>query len=824
MSLISGLRLWRRDRSLLVVAILLLATGVGASASLYGLVQSFLLQPFPYEEPNRLIRIWTELTARDVDYFPESPPNLNDIQREAQAFNGVAGLVTRPGVLQLQREQPITVSVATVTWNALDVLGREVQAGRSFTELDGAYSASDVPENSEHPATAYSIPRVALISNRLWTTQFTSSQDVMGRSVELNGEVLEIVGVLPGDLELLFSAKSGLDRNPDIWVPLRADIASTPRVSVFLHLIARLEDGGTLEQAQAELDQITERLNSKFPIMGSAGARRVAASFSADYESTTRPLVVALFAAAFCLLGIAILNVSGVLLLRANSRQHEFSIRAVLGATKGKLLSTLFADIAWILVPAVLVGMLIAALGVKLIALHIPAELARGASISVSLSVLMFCILAALAAAAIASLYAGWRVASIKVSSLRERTSGSAGESAIFRSVIVALQIAVSFVLIVACGLTLRSVLAASDADLGFEHENVLTFEVGLSSSRYDTAEKRWAATDEIEATLARARGVTNVGAIFPLPLSGSEFNGPFVASRPLGDGTDHNQANYKIILPGFFEATGATLVSGRFLRRLDNVTGSSVVVVNERLATESWPDEDPVGKTIWARFSTAEMTPYEIVGVVANQAHTRPNEGPVAAIYATLRTSGITPPLSWTLGTNGRSMDGVSRDIRDSLASVVPLDPVTDMVPMTTYVDAAASRLRFSLAILGIVGSVAWLVSVIGLYSAVRSSVDKRRNEIALRMAVGATPGQVVQGVLIKALGLAVVALILGSVFGLFGARTLLPDLGIVVDVGAITVGLLVAASFLVVSLVATLSPAVSASKVDPAQVLRNE
>jgi putative ABC transport system permease protein len=783
-----------------------------------------LLQPFPYEEPDRLIRIWTELTARGVDYFPESPANLDDIQRESQVLSGVAGLVTRPGVLHLQREQPITVSVATVTWNTLDVLGREVQAGRSFTELDGAYSSSDVPVKAEHPATAYSIPRVALISNRLWATQFGSSQDVLGRSVDLNGELLEIVGVLPDDLELLFSAKSGLDRSPEVWVPLRPDIASAPRVSVFLHLIARLEEGATLDQAQADLDQITDRLNTQFPAMGSAGARRIVASFSDDYESTTRPLVVALFAAAFCLLGVAILNVSGVLLLRANSRQREFSIRAVLGATRWKLLLTLFADVVWILVPAVLLGMLFAALGVKLVAMYIPADLARGASISVSWSVLLYCLLTAFAAAAIASLYAAWKVASIKVSSLRERTSGSAGESVLFRNAIVTLQIGVSFVLIVACGFTLRSVLEVSDAELGFEHENVLTFQIGLSSSRYDTAEKRWAATDEIEATLAHIPGVASVGAIYPLPLSGSEFNGPFVASRPLGDGTDHNQANYKIILPGFFEVTGATLMSGRFLRNSDNVIGSSAVIVNEQLATAFWPVDDAIGKTIWARFSSPDMVPYEVVGVVADQVHTRPNEDPVAAIYVTLRASGITPPLSWTLGADGQSMDGVAQDVRNSLAGVVPLDPVSDMVSMTSYVDASTSRLKFSLAVLGIVGSVAWLVSIIGLYSAIRSSVDRRRSEIALRMAIGATPGRVIRGVLLQALSLAVLALILGSVFGLFGAQTLLSDLRVTIDFGAITVGMVVAVSFLAASVVATFLPAVSASKVDPAQVLRIE
>ncbi len=801
-----------------------MAVGIGASAAFYGLLHSVLLRPLPYSEPDRLVRVWTELAARGVGYFPESVPNLAEIQEAAVALENLAGVATRPGVVRLGDGESVAVSVAHVTWNLLDVLGRKVEIGRGLAEEDARYVATDVPPNSEHPANTYSVPRVALISGELWRSLFGESTQVVGRSVLLNGERLEIIGVLPKDLELVFSASSGVDRKPHIWVPLRPDLSSVPRNSVFLHLVGRLGEGFNKAQVQDELQTITEQLNAAFPAMAAAGAQRRVAGFSEHYSAEIRPVMVALFVAACGLLGIVVMNVSGFLLLRANSRLREFSIMAALGAGRLPLLKTQLVDALCIGIPAAALGALVAGLCGHLIYLSMPSEFSREGDAGMAVPIIVFSLLATLLAMVVASSYAAWKTVAVDFNLLRDKTPTTARSAERFRTLIVAAQIGLSFILVLACGLTLRSMLELNGAELGFDPERVLTFELTLPEDRFDTLDKRHAAMYDVEAALEHVSGVDRVGAVFPLPLSGREFNGPYVPRPPLGDATDHRQANYKIVHPGYFETVGASLLAGRLLKRADDVDERRVVVVNKQLADAAWPGEVPLGKSLWLRFSTPETVPFEVVGVIANQIQARPLETPVPTAYVTVRASGLSPPMTWVASSTGQRPDQMTDDIRSALGRVLPLTPLSEVRPLAAYVRSSTSQNRFAMAVLTILASVAWVVAVVGLYSAVRFSAQRRRGEVALRMAVGARQDEIIRGFVVRSARPVGIGLVLGSAVFVLAFRWVPPEFLHVPRWSPVLIAVAVGLSFAASSSLAALLAAWQTSGVQPAEALRNE
>lgn len=806
-----------RSPGFAIVATVTIALGIGADTAIFSVVRTVLLEPLPYENPDELVILWGEMRNRGVTHFQTSPPDFADLRDQVAALEDLGAIFTFPASLTGDGD-PIQVDVAGVTPSFLSVLGVEPILGRGFVEEDGLPDASGV-----QPGQPGALPAIAILSHALWQQRYAGAPDVIGRTIEVGGAPSEIVGVMPPDFDLLLPPTAMLASDPDLWIAARIDYGNAPRNNVFLLPVGRLRDGASREQLQAQVDRVAESLAADDQVKSTAGYAVRVESLHDDLTAHVRPVLVALFGAVVFVLLIACANVSNLLLVRASSRDRELAVRAAIGGSRGRLIRQMLVEAGLLAGAGAALGLVLASGGISLLLSLQPENLPRIEEVGIDGSVLLFTIVAATSAALLFGVLPALQSSRFNLADvLKER--GSAGASAarrIVRNGVVVVEVALSLVLLIGAGLMVRSFIELTHVSPGYDPAGVLTFNASAPFAAYPDAVDRANFKEELQRRIQALPGVQRVASVFPLPLAGSPFNGRYGTEEALTDPEAFRQASYRAVTPGYFEAMGTRLLTGRTFSEADSRDSAAVVVVDDKLAEALWPNASAIGERFLIRVTTPEPEWVEVIGVVEHQrAEELATEG-METVYFTDRYVGGFGG-SWAVRTTGDPAALVGA-IRDEVAAVDPDVPVADVELMQTYVDRAMTPTRFALTMIGIFGMIALVLAAVGLYGVLSFVVRQRTAEIGVRMAFGARSRSILGLVVGQGLALAGAGVALGLLAALSLTGVMESLLVGVTPTDPATFGA-ISALFVLVAALSCYLPARRATHVDPVTALREE
>jgi putative ABC transport system permease protein len=794
-----------------LVAIGTLALGIGANAAMFSVVQAVLLAPLPYHAPDELVRV----VGFDEDEGTPgnlSPADFLDIARDTRTFRqiGAHGFVGSATISGPEGDAE-RVGLVRVTQGFFPTLGVRPQAGRLITPAD------------DRPGAA----RVALVSDGYWDRRFGRDASLVGREIRINAEPVTVVGVLPADYRHL---EEDPDRSADVFVPFAFDPATANRGGHFIRAVGRLSAGASLEQARAELATIAVRLEQEFPISNHGQRARLTPLHESMIAGARRSLVV-LAAAVGLVLLIACANLANLLLAAGAGRAREFAVRTALGAERRTLVAQLLAESLVLSVLGALAGLALAAWGTRGATLLAAAAIPRTADIRVDGAVLAFVAVTAIAAAVLFGLAPALHLSSPSLhGTLKEggRTPGTAVSQRV-RDLFMGAQVALAVVLLVGATLLVRSLWKLQEVPPGFTPARVTAMDVSLPTAHYPEG-AQIPFYERLQERVRALPGVDRVGAVNILPLSANyDSRGIQVDDHPRPEGQGL-APQARSVTPGYFAALGVPLLRGRLFDGRDAVDGPLVVVISDAMARQYWPNEDPIGRRITfnsgiprdRQQEVGGAGSREVIGIVGDVRHLGLDEAPVPMFYTphTQQPSYHTMTLVVRTATE---VPGLAAAIRAELRQMdagVPLFQVRTVDQVLARV-VAQPRLRAWL--LALFAGLAGVLAGLGVYGVVSYVVQQRTAEIGVRMALGASRGDVLQ----LMLGQGLRPVVAGVGVGLGGAWALSRALGALlfgVTSGDVASYSTAAAALTLAALVATLLPARRAIAVDPAIALRGE
>jgi putative ABC transport system permease protein len=795
-------RMLYKNRGFTAVALLALALGIGANTAIFSVVNSVLLRPLPFRDPQRLLMIWENYQQRGG---PErewaAPADFRDFRDQAQSFEHVVALGGWGPTLTGQ-DDPEDLLGAVVSHDTFAMLGIEPALGRSFR-----------PDEDQAGA-----ERVVVLSHQLWQRRFSADASIIGKNVTLSGDSYTVIGVMPRGFTF------PILNNTDIWRPIGPLLAANPgcdRGCVTLRLIAKLKPEVSIEVARAEMAGITQQLAARFP-ESNKGVGATLVPLHEQLVGDVRPAMLVLFGAVGLVLLIACANVANLLLARAAAREKEVAIRAALGASRARLIRQHLTESLLLAVIGGGLGLLIAFWMVDLLVSVAPKGTPRIGEVAIDALVLAFtfgtAVLTGMAfglAPALLSSRANFN------STLKEggRDTSATSRGARVRSVLVISEVALALMLLIGAGLLIKSFLNLQRVDPGFNPNRVLRLDVSLPRTRYPERNQAAAFYKELIDRVAALPGVQSAGAVSSLPLSGGSTDGNFaIEGAPPAEPDRLPVAWYSSVTPNYFRAMGIRLLKGRELTEADNADAPKTVVISESMARRYFNDQDPLGKRIV--FGGGKDL-REIVGVVSDvksfglNLDARPSmyyphaQNPARGMSIVIRTQGDTSTLA--AATRGQ-VSAIDRNLA-----------VSNIMTMEQLVGASLSEPRFVLLLLGTFASVAMLLSAIGVYGVVSYSVTQRSHEIGVRMALGAQMSDVLKLVVRQGMTLVLGGVGLGLIAA-FGLSRVMESLLFGVSATDVTTFGVTSAILVGVALGACFVPAWRATKVDPMESLRCE
>jgi predicted permease len=799
-----------RLRRLSLPAVVTVAVGTGATILMFSVVNAVLLKPLPYPNADRLAVVWMDLRARALDDMPLSPGDFIDLRRQATQFEELAAVATFRQVLSGDDEQPVQVTVAGVTTNLHALLGAHAIAGRLFEQADAA---------PQPPNPAEARPGSGIISHALWQRRYGGDPTIVGRTVDLQGQPLQVVGVLAPEVELLFRAASDTAPRPDVWTAFRFNPETASRDLLFMRVIGRLAEGVSHASAQAQIDAIAADIRARFPVKATANLRLRVEPMHSDLVRDVRGAVLGLMGAVALVLIIAIANVANLLLVRVSLREREFAVRAAIGATRSRLMRQILGESALLAIAGAALGIALAAGGLQLLQALGPEGLPRMDALAVDLEVIGFALLLSFLTAWMFGMLPALRAARpMPAAALRTgtRTAGRRGNG-LNRGVAVA-EIALCFVLVVGSVLIFKTFSELRRADLGYQPAGVLTF-TALSRG---SAEQRAEVMRVLKEQLAALPGVEAVGAATPIPLDGSVMNMRWGVPAAADDPELFQQANVHFVLPGYFDTVRARLLAGRAHTESDNRADARTVVIDELLARKAFGSAAAaVGESLLFRTGeTPEL--FQVVGVVAHQRHQGVAADGRETLFLTHGQDGYMAPARWLVRSSADPLALVPM-VRDLVTQVDASAAVADIVPMQALVDRARAPTRLALALIGAFTAIAVVLAIIGLYGVLTAMVRERTAEVGVRMAFGASPLRIFRLVVGEGLLLGAVGVTAG-VGGALGLTRFIEGLLVGVSPADLSTYAFVAVTFLAVTVLASWIPAARAASLPPARALHDE
>ena len=805
-----GLRLWRKQPGFTAIAVLTLALGIGANAAIFSVAYATLLGPLPYTRPDELVLLWSSFQKMGAARAPGSAIEMREIKQRSQSLADVAAIWVGNGTL-VGEPEPEQIKLASVTHNFFHVLGAPPLLGRVFAIED------ETAQDGERPL---------ILSYALWQRRYGGDPGIVGRQVQLGGGSATVVGVMPREFQLLFSPDANVPPETQAWVPFSSGIYQGPVDLYYLRLVGRMKPGVTLAQAQQDADAVAVRLRETYAEFASENLKLSVVPLRGDAVRNLRPALLALLAGAALVLLIACVNVAGLLLARGNTRRQEFAVRSALGAAPGRLVRQLLVEGLLLCAGGGLLGLVIGQAGVKLLSQLRSDALAQLVEVKLHRPVLAFVAAVSLLAGLLATLAPALAARQVNLAATLQESGRalSPGRQRV-RVWLVTGEIALSLVLLVGAGLLLRTLERLQRVDPGFRPEGVLTFELSFGGRQYLTGKQRAAFVEQWEEKLAALPGVTASGAVSHLPLD----NYPNWYSPYAPEGVSEAQkqgllADYRCVTPGYFQALGAQLLSGREFDKLDTATGRQVVIVDDLLARQTWPNASALGRKLQVEQATdAGFAPQwaEVVGVVRHLRHHNLSQELRGQIYLPYPQS-AREHLSYAVRTSGDPL-ALAAPVRQQLRALDPKLAVNKLVPMTHYVSRSLSSASFTALLAGLFGALALGLALIGIYGVVAYAVAERTHEIGLRMALGAAPRDVMQMVMQHGLKMTGAGLGLGLAAAWLLTRWLANLLYGVSATDALTF-VVVPILLTLVALAACWLPARRAMNVDPLIALREE
>jgi putative ABC transport system permease protein len=811
------------------VILLTLALGIGSNVAIFSVANAVLFRALPFEDPEELAFVWTRLPATNVERSLVSGPDFQDYQRQTTQFEGFAGAVAIPGTLT-GYGPPERITNAYVTWNLFDLLGVRPFLGRAPT-ADDAFPIDPKAFGSPNPDLP---PGKVVLTYELWQRRFGGDQSVIGRTIQMDGWGSIVVGVLPPNFRIYLPADAGMPTDIDAWGVLPSNIGDFARDAAWLTVVTRLKNGVTLEQGQQEMDRVAARLREVHQFHKTQNLEIVVNGMHRDVVNHARPALLALLGAVGFVLLIACANIANLLLVRASERGREIAVRAAVGSGRGRIVAQMLTESLVLAAGGAVLGLVLAWQGIGVIKALSPANLPRIASVAIDARALAFAAGVSIVAAIVFGLAPALHaVRGNLADGLRERGSDSGGGGGVrgnkLRTALVTSEVALSLVLLIGAGLMVRSFAQLQKVSPGFDAQNVVTFNAPLQFLKYLTTQSRANFANQLGERLAAIPGVEAVGGVTPLPLAGGEQYAVGSYGR-IGDPDDvyrANKADYKAVLPGYFEAMRIQLVSGRVFARGDNEDQAlDVAIVDAKFAKRVFGAASPLGAQIMVdhfneKTFSLERLPVTIVGVVADVKSASLAADGRETIYLPYVFNSFLP-LTFVVRTTAASTSLIAQ-IRSAVSALDPDVPVAELTTLESWVTKSMAQTKFLLALNGTFAGLALVLASLGLYGVISYSARQRTREMGVRVALGASHHDVLRIILGQGMVLAAIGIVLGLGASAALTRVVKSYLVGVSSMDPITFAG-VAAVLLAVAGVASYFPARRASLVDPSHALRDE
>lgn len=784
--------------SFTIVAVLTLALGIGACTAIFSVVNVVLLRPLDYPNPDRIMVI-RETQLPQFPEFSVAPPNYLDWEKQTKSYEYLAAYSS--AALNLTGEgEPQRLVGVKATAHYFDVMGVKPVLGRMLLPEEDA-------QGKNH---------VVVLSHPFWQRVFGGARDIVGRAIQLNGEPYNVVGIAPPGF--------GLASKVDVWTPMAfkpEETANDARGGHYINVVGRLKPGVTVAQARAELTLIADQLAKQYPDPQKGWG--IFLMPMQDYlVRDVKPVLYTLLGAVGCVLLIACANLANLLLARATARHREISIRAALGAGRGRLVRQLLTESVVLAMCGGVTGILLARWGLDALLSLAPTSLPRITEIHLDSGVLGF----SLALSVMTGLAFGIAPALLAArtdmnEALKQGTRGSTegGIRGRLRSALVVVEVVLALVLLGGAGLLARSFIQLAHVDPGFNPENATLLRLSLPQRKYAQPEQQTAFANALLERVKTLPGVQAVGLTHSMPLVGDYVLSFNIEGRPAIDPSDLPSTNYYAVTPDYFRAMGIRLVRGRIFTPQDDAKAPRVVIVNETMARQFFPNEDPIGKRI--NITNGPDTWREIVGIVGDIKQYGVDKATSAQSYEPFAQVPFTS-LNVVIRTNG-SPAAVLGSLRPAVYAVDKDQPVGTIRPLEEIMAESIARQRFAMLLLTVFSTVALVIAAVGIYGVMAYNVVQRTGEFGIRMALGAQQRDVLRLVLTqggKLIGLGLVIGLVATLAASYAMRSILFNTSASdpVTLSAITV-VLGAVAF-----VACFFPANRATKVNPIEALRTE
>lgn len=789
-------RTLRQRPGFTAISVLVLAIGIGAVTVMYCTLDGVVLSPLPYDEPDRLM--WLDSITDQGRPNSTSALDYIDYRDRSDVFEALgARLVFRPGVVITGEGEPERVPTSIVSANLFAVFRMAPMMGRTFTaeeQVDGG-------------------PAVVILSNSYWQRRLGSDPDIIGKTLAIGGQPTEVVGVLPPEFRYL--------EGVDLWFPMHmGDGWTSGRGNNNFRLVGRLADGVTIEEAQSQMDVLAAQIAEAYPDTKRDWGMRLTPLHEILFGNL-RPAMLVLMGAVGLFLLIACANLSSMFLARVTSRHSEIAVRQSLGASRSAIVRQLLVESFLITVVGAAIGLLLARYGIRAVQAFGPGNLPRLDTIAIDGGVLFVAGFVTVASALLFGILPALRGTRVGlVQSLKEGAqSTEAAKSLRLRGVLVVAQVALSLVMLIVSGLLIRSFVTITGVDPGFEIEHLLTFDLQPPSFQYDTRQKVAQYMIQVQEEVLAVPGVVGFAGVEQLPLMGGPWNYVWPADSPPADPSDRIGATRRRATVGYFRTMGIPLVAGRRFEPTDTAESTRVTIISEELARRAFPDGDALGKGIVLTFT--DGGPFQVVGIVADVADYGIGAEPAPIFYVPNRQF-PTAALRMVLRSDG-DPTALVPSVRERIWEVDGNVPISNLRTMESIVSGSIARARFLTALLALFAGMALLLAAMGLYGVLAYFVSQRSREVGIRIALGASSGNVMSAVVRR--GMILVSV--GALFGICGSVALSSLItSLLYETAAIDPAtyVVVIALLVLVALAACVLPARRALRVDPVVALRSE
>ncbi|HLJ45659.1 MAG TPA: ABC transporter permease [Bryobacteraceae bacterium] len=798
--LVYAARVLRLSPGFTLIAIVVLAIGIGANCAIFTLVDAALLRPLPFGHPDELVKLWEKPPGSDRNAV--SPLNFLDWSEQNSVFTAIAAASGHIGTI-IAEGVPKRILGQTVTSRFFDVLGVPPVAGRTFTSED------DKPGS-----------KVIVLSETLWRSNYGADPKLVGSTIVMDGEPWTVIGVMPSTFEIIYQA--------GYWTIFHIERRPENRLPHYLHVFGRLKPGITIDQARTAMNVIGANLAREYPDSNKGWGVSMLPLHNATVATTLRTTSLVLAGVVGLVLLMACANVANLLLVRGAGRSREIAVRAALGGSSGRILGQLLIESGLLAVLGGAAGIALAWLAVSVAPKFLPpGTLPAGVRLILDIRVVAFSAALTLTTGLLFGLVPAWQAARMSlVDALRQGGRTAADGAGVFRSALAVAEIAVAVMLAAGAGLLVRTLVSLDKVDTGVRADHVLTAELSLSGARFQNPASRLQQYQAIEREVAALPGVKSAAFSTTLPTQGWDIGMPAeLVDRPAADQSKRRAVHYQMITSRYFDTLGIPLLHGRSFTDQDTATSPPVCIVNEEFVREYMEGREPVGMKV--RISAmGETGPIpvvrEIVGVIRQVAVDAPGElRKSAEAYVPLSQN----PWFWgalSVRTAGDPI-ALTRSLKEAVARVDRNQPVGTIRTMEEVVSETVAQPRFRAELVGAFAGVSLLLAAVGIFGLIAFSVSQRMREFGIRSALGAQTSDLLRMVITSGLRITT----LGVVIGVAAAAALTRSLGSllfgVTPLDPVTF-LTAPAVLALVALIACIAPAIRAARVDPAVALRQD